>query len=86
MHGDPNRLTSGAQASYLMFQNSRMQAAKKLQSPRQPLIAEQMGAVRAVAKEQWLKSLAQANGEATMWQRLAPTPRLRRGPTRVGTC
>ena len=79
VHGDPNRLTSGAQASYLMLQSSRMQAAKKLQSPRQPLTAEQMGAVRAAAKEQWFESMAQASGEATMWQRLASTPRSRGG-------
>ena len=79
VHGDPNRLASGGQASCLMFQNSRMQAAKKLQSPRQPLTAEQMGAVRAAAKEQWFESMAQASGEATMWQRLASTPRSRGG-------
>jgi hypothetical protein len=60
-----------------MFQNSRMQAAKKLQSPSQPLIAEQMGAVRAAAKEEWFESIAQASGEATTWQRVASTPRSR---------
>ena len=77
VQGDPHRLTSGAQASYLMFQNSRMQAAKKLHSPRQPLTAEQIRAVRTAAREQWLAGLG--GGEATMWQILASTPRLAGG-------
>ena len=48
---------------------------KTLRSPRQPLAAEQMGAVRASAKEQWLESLA--SGDATMWQSLASSAKLR---------